>query len=168
MKCNSTLLTVVLPNNNIGNEGLIALAETLKSNSTLQKLELVNNYIEDKGATAMAEALNCNSTLQKLGLANNFIGDEGATDLVEAFKKNWTLQDIELSDNNISETLRIQIGRLLSDKYRDKRRLEMSQSKLNIDPAQAVPRKSNSPVNRNSVTQLTAASSSSTLIDRDS
>jgi Ran GTPase-activating protein (RanGAP) involved in mRNA processing and transport/serine/threonine protein kinase len=145
LSVNSALQTIDLSNNKIGDEGATALAVALKvnSNSTLQQLELRDNNIEDEGATAVAEALKSNSSLQELGLEDNFIGDVGATAMAEAIKKNATLESLILRSNNISEALRIQLNiqlpSLLSSKYRDKRRLEISRSKLSVDSAKAVP-----------------------------
>ncbi|KAF9386232.1 hypothetical protein CPB97_003913 [Podila verticillata] len=50
LKTNSTLTTLDLSGNSIGNNGVQALAEALKTNSTLATLELQNNSIGDTGA----------------------------------------------------------------------------------------------------------------------
>ena len=43
--------------NNIGDEGAIAIADALKTNSTLQEISLRKNDIGDEGAIAIAEVL---------------------------------------------------------------------------------------------------------------
>jgi Leucine-rich repeat (LRR) protein len=88
---NTTLQTIDLTNNRIGDEGAIALA----GNTTLQTLDLTNNRIGYEGARALAD----NKTLQTLNLDSNEIGDEGAI----ALAGNTTLQTLNLSDNKIGD-----------------------------------------------------------------
>ncbi|KAG9060730.1 hypothetical protein KI688_008941 [Linnemannia hyalina] len=67
------------------------LSETLKTNSSLTTLNLERNSIGDNGAQALSEALKTNSTLTTLNLLRNSIGDNGAQALSEALKTNSTL-----------------------------------------------------------------------------
>ncbi|KAF9945675.1 hypothetical protein BGZ72_001106, partial [Mortierella alpina] len=71
-----TLMTLELPDNSIGNEGVKALAEALKTNSTLTTLDLGHNSIGDDGVKTLAEALKTNKTLTNLDLGHNSIGDD--------------------------------------------------------------------------------------------
>ncbi len=65
---NTSMETLCLNGNNVGNEGAILLAEMLKTNTTLKTLELNSNSIEYEGAAALAEALAQNSTLKNLAI----------------------------------------------------------------------------------------------------
>ncbi|MDC0857663.1 hypothetical protein OAP83_02990, partial [Rickettsiales bacterium] len=62
----STLSTLGLWNNQIGDEGAQALANALQTNSSLSALNLRNNQIGADGAQALATALQTNSSLSAL------------------------------------------------------------------------------------------------------
>ena len=100
---NTTLQTVTLESNNIGDAGATALAEALKVNTTLQTVNLQFNKIGDAGATALAEALKVNTALQTVNLEDNEIGDAGAVELAEALKVNTTVQTVHLGSNKIGD-----------------------------------------------------------------
>ncbi|OAQ23034.1 hypothetical protein K457DRAFT_1911315 [Linnemannia elongata AG-77] len=103
LKTNSTLTTLDLSGNSIGDKGAVALSEALKTNSTMTTLDLSGNSIGDKGAVALFEALKTNSTLITLDLWSNSIGDNGAVALFEALKTNSTMTTLDLSGNSIRE-----------------------------------------------------------------
>jgi len=73
LKLNSILKMLTLSNNQIGDEGAIALGEGLKVNTSLLALALHNNHIGDKGAIALNKNVLVNSTLKTLSLRNNKI-----------------------------------------------------------------------------------------------
>ena len=80
---NSALKSANLGMNGIGDEGVIAISEALKTNSTLTELGLQSkwdstNKIGPAGAQALADMLKVNSPLKVLNLYDNQIGDEGA------------------------------------------------------------------------------------------
>ncbi|KAG0196550.1 hypothetical protein BGX28_009996, partial [Mortierella sp. GBA30] len=103
LKTNSTLTTLDLSSNSIGENGAIALSEALKTNSTLTTLHLKRNSIGDNGAVALSEALNTNSTVTTLNLSYNSIGDNGAVALSETLKTNSTLTILDLRNNSIRD-----------------------------------------------------------------
>ncbi|KAF9963988.1 hypothetical protein BGZ70_007073 [Mortierella alpina] len=103
LKTNSTLTTLSLRDNSIGDEGTKALAETLRTYATLTTLNLNNNSIGEGGAKALAEALKVNSTLTTLNLNNNPTGEDGAKALAEALKVNSTLTTLNLNKNSIGD-----------------------------------------------------------------
>ena len=74
-------------------------------NSSLQSINLGFNNIGDEDAGKIAETLKMNSSLQSITLYNNNIGEEGAGKIAEALKMNSSLQIINLNSNNIGETL---------------------------------------------------------------
>jgi Ran GTPase-activating protein (RanGAP) involved in mRNA processing and transport len=84
---NTTLITLDLNSNNIGNEGATALAGMLNTNTTLEALYLDFNAIGNEGATALAGMLHTNTTLEMLALGSygNTIGLEEKTALREAW-----------------------------------------------------------------------------------
>jgi NLR family CARD domain-containing protein 3 len=105
----TTVETLVLWHNHIGDEGAMALAEALKVDSTLEVLFLANNNIGEKGATALAEALKHHSSLQILWkvLPHKVLGIDVAHGLWEAHNEAWRtsskLQQLELNMNNIGD-----------------------------------------------------------------
>jgi hypothetical protein len=98
---NSTLTTLNLGDNDIGDDGPKTMAEALATNSTLTTLHLGGNSIGDDGAKAMGEALATNSTLTTLDLQYSKIGAEGAKTMAEALATNSTLTTLHLGGNNI-------------------------------------------------------------------
>lgn len=88
---NTTLTSLNLCNNNIGDEAAKALAR----NTTITSLNLFNNYIGDEVAKALAH----NITITSLNLSSNNIGNEGA----EALARNTTMTSLNLNDNNIDK-----------------------------------------------------------------
>lgn len=131
LKTNTTLTSLHISFNAIGEEGAVALAEALTSNSSLRVLNLGTNRILgpgacaltgllkrnttltellvpfnnilDSGADALAEALKCNVSLSRLDLSFNNIGHPGAITLAGAIKCNGTLTDLRLSGNKIGD-----------------------------------------------------------------
>ncbi|KAF9425123.1 hypothetical protein BGZ76_003407, partial [Entomortierella beljakovae] len=98
----STVLTCLnLMNNLIGKEGALALSEALKTNTTLTDLYLGYNSIEKKGALALSEALKTNTVLTNLNLRYNLIGEGGALALSDALKTNTALTNLDLRNNLI-------------------------------------------------------------------
>ena len=91
---------IYLYDDQIGDVGAIALAETLK-NSQLTELNLGRNQIGDKGARALAEALK-NSQLTDLRLSYNRIGDDGAKALADALEDSQLTQ-LNLDHNQIGD-----------------------------------------------------------------
>merc|ERR1712129_466891 len=67
-----------------------------EKNSTLTTLQLGYNSIGDQGAERLAAALEKNGTLMTLQLDDNSIGDQGAERLAAALEKNSTLTTLEL------------------------------------------------------------------------
>tara|TARA_A100001015_G_C14947488_1_gene695260 strand:- start:853 stop:1530 length:678 start_codon:yes stop_codon:yes gene_type:complete len=82
--------------NQIGDEGAIAIAEALKENFTLSWwLCLMENQIGDEGAKAIAEMLEKNTTLLDLYINyGNPIGGELLDKINEKLKRNQTLNKI--------------------------------------------------------------------------
>ena len=102
LKNNTTLTSLKLENNQIGNAEVNILVEAFKNNKTLTELTFALNYIGDEGAEASAGIIKYNKTLRTLKLSNNQFCDDGAKALAKAFKNNTTLTDLDLSFNHMS------------------------------------------------------------------
>ena len=73
----TTLKSLDLGDNQIGDEGGVAIAKALSVNTTLTDLNLMWNQIGDEGGIAIGEALKVNTTLTTLSLQTNALGREG-------------------------------------------------------------------------------------------
>ena len=74
---------MLLPDNNIGDEGTKAIGEALKVNTSLGAIHLSDNNIGDEGK-AIGEALKVNTSLVAIHLCDNKIGDEAKEAIGEA------------------------------------------------------------------------------------
>jgi internalin A len=92
----TSLTSLNLSSNSIGEEGAKAIAQSLTS---LTSLDLSNNSIGDEGAKAIAQSL---TSLTSLDLSNNSIGEEGAKAILDTWSKEermGRLQILALRDN---------------------------------------------------------------------
>ncbi|CAF3963655.1 unnamed protein product [Adineta steineri] len=78
LKDNTTLETLNLEKNSIGDKGVKSLSNVLLTkNSSLQRLDINENNITNIGAQYLAELLKITTNLIWLGLHTNDIGDQG-------------------------------------------------------------------------------------------
>jgi len=78
-----------------------AVAEILKSKRSVTEVALnENEEIGDEGAKALAETLKVNKTVKQLSLQVCGIGDAGAAALAEALRSNTSLTTLDLSPND--------------------------------------------------------------------
>ncbi|KAI9325419.1 hypothetical protein DFJ73DRAFT_913631 [Zopfochytrium polystomum] len=101
LRANSTLQSIGLSWNAIGQEGAKALADALRTNTSLKSINLSSNSIGDEGGKALADALTVNSTLQSIDLSWNGIGQEGAKALAFALRTNTSLKIVDLRLNEM-------------------------------------------------------------------
>jgi Ran GTPase-activating protein (RanGAP) involved in mRNA processing and transport len=103
------LLDLNLSVNEIGNEGVIAIANSLREDDMehghcyLKRLSLEWSQITDEGASHLAKCLEKNSKLTYLNIAHNKIGSQGAVQLANTFKINFTLKEVFFHDNNMDD-----------------------------------------------------------------
>ena len=101
LRVNTSLTSLDLSGNSIGDEGASSLSETLRVNTSLTSLDLSRTCISD-GASSLSEALRVNTSLTSLDLSLNSIADEGASSLSEALRVNTSLTSLNLQNNCIS------------------------------------------------------------------
>lgn len=102
LKVNTSLQNFNLVENYIGDEGITAIAEALKSPTTVvHSLYLCGNDITEKGATAIASMLESNDTVKSITLSGNEARDAGTAALFRALTKNRSLTQLDLSNNLI-------------------------------------------------------------------
>ena len=98
---NTSLTTLHLSWNSIGDEGATSLFQALAVNSSLTTLHLCWNSIGDEGGTSLSKALAVNTSLTTLGLHDSSIGAEGTSSLSQALAINTSLTTLHLSQNSI-------------------------------------------------------------------
>ena len=91
-------------NCNINNPTTVLLTEGFKYNIRLKVLKLVANSIGDEGAVAIADSIKCCSSLHWLDLSLNRIGDEGAEALVSSLDSGSNFK-LHLFGNCISDSI---------------------------------------------------------------
>lgn len=99
---NAHLEIVYLGCNKISGSGVSVLADTLTQNRSVQGLWLKRNPVGPTGAQALAKMLRHNRTLRTLDLVNTYPGKEGLAALLEALcRENRTVQRLYLGGNTI-------------------------------------------------------------------
>ena len=87
----------------------------LRSNdTTLTTLSLAGNNLGEVGAAAVAGALQRNTTLTTLNLGYNGLGDVGGAAVAGALERNTTLTTLDLVGNAVSDETMERVRRLLS------------------------------------------------------
>ena len=83
MKDNKKLKVLLLVNNDISNNNIFKiLGDSLKNNNILEELSIWENNIDDNGAIAIANVLK-NSNITHISLMRNQIGDDGAKAIID-------------------------------------------------------------------------------------
>jgi Ran GTPase-activating protein (RanGAP) involved in mRNA processing and transport len=70
----------------LGIDGAKALADALKVNSTITSINLSFNYVGDDGVKALGDALKVNSAITTINFSNNYVGVDGAKAFADALK----------------------------------------------------------------------------------
>lgn len=109
MRCGSTggsssLLTLRLSRNSIGDQGARHIAHALSANRSLTTLWLNANEVGPVGAASLARGLSFNQSLTRIDLDRNRIADAGAASLAGALEKNTALQVVFLAGNEIDDS----------------------------------------------------------------
>lgn len=89
--------------NELGDEGVGALAAGLRGNAALEELDVSANDVQLDGARALGAALALNRRLQTLNLISNNLGDKGAAALAEGVGGNGALRTLLLADNRLGD-----------------------------------------------------------------
>ena len=109
---NHSLQELIMANNNIGDNGISAIAGTLANgNSTIHKLDVEKCGITLTGARSLTQALSSNHTIRELLLHKNPITVDGALLIVKSAVDNMVCQhvgiDYEHMNNEIKKLMNI-------------------------------------------------------------
>ena len=99
---NTTLTTLNLDNNRLGNSVCVIIATSLHVNTTLKRLSLAGNDLTSTGIEVLGEALKVNTHLQLLSLDDNHFGTTGVLVLSNALHINRTLRSLSLDKTGAS------------------------------------------------------------------
>jgi Ran GTPase-activating protein (RanGAP) involved in mRNA processing and transport len=100
---NTTLKSLALHANCIGDDGAAAIAIALQASTSLEALNLGYNGICDVGMTAIAQTLTLNNSLKELRLGGNMIGTSGLRSLAFALKVNTGLTTLSIFNCSIDD-----------------------------------------------------------------
>eukprot|EP00048_Salpingoeca_helianthica_P009525 m.136480 g.136480 ORF g.136480 m.136480 type:complete len:263 (-) comp14889_c0_seq9:51-839(-) len=113
LRVNTALLELELGANNFLDEGVAALAESLKVNCTLNMLS-ISCRTTTKSIRVLADALKTNTSLTLLGLIRCDIEAAAAVLLADALKINTTLTTIVLSQNEFGDEGTVALADMLA------------------------------------------------------
>ncbi|PWA55471.1 Leucine-rich repeat, ribonuclease inhibitor subtype [Artemisia annua] len=97
----SKLRYLNLSHNALGEKGVRAFGELLKSQGNLEELYLINDGISEEAAKAVCELLPSTEKLKILHFHNNMTGDEGAIAIAELLTKCPLLEDFRCSSTRV-------------------------------------------------------------------
>ena len=97
MMVNHSLQELLMGGNNIGNDGISAIARVL-SNCKINGLYVYQCGITVTGARSLATALSSHPTIRVLSLEYNLITEEGAQQILEAAVNNTVTIKVDIDD----------------------------------------------------------------------
>ena len=101
ISANVPMTCLILNNTNLDSIDIKTLTTALTYNTTLRSLHLSENHIGESGATYVANILRTNTSLETLWLNGCDLGQESARFLAEALIHNVTLQCLHISHASI-------------------------------------------------------------------
>ncbi|WOL09791.1 RAN GTPase-activating protein 2-like [Canna indica] len=102
-----------LSDNALGEKGVRAFEELLKSQSNLEELYLMNDGISEEAAKAVCELIPSTEKLKILHFHNNMTGDEGAIAISELLKRSPALEDFRCSSTRVGSEGGIELAKAL-------------------------------------------------------
>jgi Ran GTPase-activating protein (RanGAP) involved in mRNA processing and transport len=103
MAVNQSIVNIDLGNNNISHKGIATLAESIKNSNSLANINLEGNKIDDQSVLLLSESLLQNKSIITLNLGNNNIGLDGAEAIKEVLAVNQYITNLDLSDNHLGD-----------------------------------------------------------------
>lgn len=98
---NSSIETLNLSDNYIGDDGATQIGLVLETNKSLKQLSIQENQITDDGMASISKGLTRNKGLQFLGVQWNFITNNGALYLNTCLTQNSSLRALHILGNAI-------------------------------------------------------------------
>ena len=108
---NKTLKYLDISENNIGDDGISAISDSLHVNTTLIQLVAHSCRFKSKGAESVAKMLQANKILKYLDISYNNIGADGTKTITSSIQTNTTLIQLKIfkykCTEGLTETLKI-------------------------------------------------------------
>ena len=101
---NKALESLLLSNNNLNDDGVIKIAQSLCKHSNLKVFNLQNNNITEEAAEALLSVITSNNCLEELYLGNNQL-HLGFLKIAVGLQKISSLKVLDLYDNRIPEQI---------------------------------------------------------------
>ena len=106
LQTNTTLSSLNLRRNHLGEAGGAAIGRALQTNTTLSSLDLSFNNLGETGGAAIGRALQTNTALSSLNLQGNILGEAAGAAIGQALQTNTTLSSLNLESNKLGFTAR--------------------------------------------------------------
>ncbi|XP_014756304.2 RAN GTPase-activating protein 2 isoform X2 [Brachypodium distachyon] len=97
----SVLRYLNISDNALGEKGVRAFEELLKSQDNLEEFSVMNDGISEEAAKALSELIPSTEILKVLHFHNNMTGDEGALSIAEMVKRSSNLESFRCSATRI-------------------------------------------------------------------
>ena len=117
---NKLMENLILICNNLNDDGVIMISQSLCKHSNLRIINLQSNNITDEAAEALASVISSNTGLEELHLGNNQL-QLGVVKIANALKNISSIRVLDFMNNNLSE----QIADDLAAAIRANNRLEI-------------------------------------------
>jgi len=111
----TNLRGLALQMNDLGDDGVVELAEGVRTLRALTAIDLSSNGIADAGALALAEALNSFGRLLRANFHENRLGATGATAMARSLYSCISLQHLDLGSNRLLDKGAVAVSKALSD-----------------------------------------------------
>ena len=98
LKSNKSITKVDIKNNDIHEEAIAALMDSLKTNTTVTWLDMSDNFCRGKGE-AIAEMIKANKTITYLNLNVTQLTDEDSQAVLAALESNKTIKEFSAYNN---------------------------------------------------------------------
>eukprot|EP01051_Picozoa_sp_SAG22_P009782 SAG22_NODE_840_length_6896_cov_3.900103_3_plen_805_part_00 len=113
----------------LGEQGAIAVAESLQLNSTIVSLDLSDTWLGVEGAEHVSEALKDNVEMEYLDVSDNRLGFKGGLAMASLLRENGTLKDVCLSGNKLCDRVAVEVSNALT-KNSTLTRLDLSRNDI--------------------------------------
>jgi Ran GTPase-activating protein (RanGAP) involved in mRNA processing and transport len=136
---NSTITSLILSDNGIGDVDVMKISEGLLDNVSLNLLDLSHNEIGINGGGAIAAVLKQNAELGKLYLAWNRLGSKGSLLVLDGLERNNTIKIFDISWNGVDDFGGELLGRIISGSSALER-MYASHNRIGVKGAEAIAR----------------------------
>lgn len=133
----STVVSLFLANNRLGNEGGRAIAEGLLGNFSVKELDLSGNMLGRNAVSSIGEMLRKNRTLEKLNLSRNDLTDQDMEVFLEFLCGEIVLKDLDLSHNILCDQFAERMSRVLKSHF-ILEKLSLNSNQLEVTGLQAL------------------------------